>query len=131
VTTITDASCQTDVARAKGHLNLKSIRGMSDNPRALPILTDLVRLISFEIEAAVKENDLELAADLEAERDQTVAALETLTRGLGGTKGKRQIAIQPVRKVPKDLAAVEEAALVRLLRQILREERRKKGAFHL
>jgi len=104
---------------------------MSDNPRALPILTDLVRLISFEIEAAVKENDLDLAADLEAERDQTVAALETLTRGLGGTKGKRKIAIPPVRKVPKDLAAVEEAALVRLLRQILREERRNKGAYHL
>jgi hypothetical protein len=103
---------------------------MSDNPRALPLLTNLIRLISFEIEAATKENDLDLAADLEAERDQTVAALETLTGGLGGTKRKRKIAIPPVRKVPKDLATVEEAALVRLLRQILREERRKKGAHH-
>jgi hypothetical protein len=115
---------------------------MSSNPRALPILTDLIRLISFEIEAAIKENDLDLAAHLEAERDQTVAALEILTGGVsrrqgsevGGsiavTKRKQKIAIPPVRKVPKDLAAVEEAALVRLLRQVLREERRKKGTHH-
>jgi hypothetical protein len=108
---------------------------MIGNPRALPILTDLVRLIGFEIEAAVKENDLDLVADLEAERDQTVAALETLTGGvsrtnIGGsamTKRKRKIAISPLQKVSKDFTVVEEAALVRLLRQILREERRKKG----
>jgi hypothetical protein len=43
------------LAEAKGHLNPKSIRGMSGNPRAPPILTDLVRLISFEIEAAVRQ----------------------------------------------------------------------------
>jgi hypothetical protein len=111
---------------------------MSVNLRALPILTDLIRLINFEIEAAVKENDLGLAAELEAERDQTVAALETLTGGVsrghasdvGRTKrkqkiSKQKISIPPLRKVRKDFAAVEEAALVKLLRQILREERRK------
>lgn len=115
---------------------------MSGNPRALPILADLIRLISFEIEAAVKQNDLDLAAALEAERDQTVAAMEILTGGasrrqgadVGGrtamTRRERKIAIPPVGKVPKDLAAVEEAALVRLLRQVLREERRKKETHH-
>jgi hypothetical protein len=80
---------------------------VSGNPRALPILTDLIRLISFEIEAAIKENDLDLA--------------------VGRTKRKQKIA--PVRKAPKDIAAVEETTLVRLLRQILQEERRKKGTY--
>jgi hypothetical protein len=46
------------------------------------------------------------------------------------TRRKRKIAIPPVGKVPKDLAAAEEAALVRLLRQVLGEERRKKGTHH-
>jgi hypothetical protein len=112
---------------------------MSRNPRALPILADLISLISFEIEAAVEENDLDLAANLKAERDQTVAALEILTGGVSRrqrsdvrgripmTKRKRKMEISPT---PKDWAVLEEAALVRLLRQMLREVRRKKGTHH-
>jgi hypothetical protein len=86
---------------------------------------------------AVKQHDLDLAADLEAKRDQTIAALEVLTDGVsrpqgsdvGGkiamTKRKRKMAIPAAKEVPKDLAALEEVALVRLLHQILREARRK------
>jgi hypothetical protein len=115
---------------------------MSRNPRALPILADLISLISFEIEAAVEENDLDLAANLKAERDQTVAALEILTGGVSRrqrsdvrgripmTKRKRKMEISPVGEAPKDWAVLEEAALVRLLRQMLREVRRKKGTHH-
>jgi hypothetical protein len=115
---------------------------MNGNQRAVPILADLISLIGFEIEVAVKQDDLDLAADLEAERDQTIAALEVLTgrvsrpqgSDVGGkiamTKRKRKMAIPAVGEVPKDLAASEEAALVRLLHQILREARRKKGKHH-
>jgi hypothetical protein len=115
---------------------------MNGNQRAAPILADLISLISFEIEVAVKQDDLDLAADLEAERDQTIAALEVLTGGVsrpqgsdvGGkiaiTKRKQKMAIRAVGEVPKDFANLEEVALVRLLHQILREARRKKGKHH-
>jgi hypothetical protein len=115
---------------------------MNGNQRAAPILADLISLISFEIEVAVKQDDLDLAADLKAERDQTIAALEVLTgrvsrpqgSDVGGkialTKRKRKMTNPVAEEVPKDFAALEEVALVRLLNQILREVQRKKGKHH-